>query len=267
LKSHRNDITATTDFPLVVHGEIEFKDVHFSYTKGSPVLQGLNLKIAAGESIGLVGKSGSGKTSLVNLLYRFYEIDSGVITIDGIDIRKVLRQSLRRHMSLVQQEPFLFRGTLGDNIAYGCLQADPSQILEASLAANCHEFVMAHPLAYETPVGESGMSLSEIGIVVDIDEFIPAQQQLIFATLAQKDNCHYIQRVRRIKRSTGYIEFRVGTASGDRNFVLRDAPDSVMDFGLKGRMLLDLEDNLYVIRDLSQLPPREKQLFENTIFW
>ena len=141
-------------------GKIEFRDVTFSYTRGAPVLKEINLAFHPGEKIGIVGRSGSGKTSLINLIYRFYDVDSGAILLDDKNIRMLSKDDLRRQISIVLQEPFLFRGTFSENIAYGEGGVSPVDIIEASRAASSHEFVMHHQLAYETPVGERGQELS-----------------------------------------------------------------------------------------------------------
>ncbi|MGE0529116.1 MAG: DUF1854 domain-containing protein [Bdellovibrionales bacterium] len=141
-------------------GHIEIRDAVFSYTRGSPVLRGLNLEFRPGEQIGIVGRSGSGKTSLINLIYRFYDLDSGEIRFDGVNIRELSKEDLRKHISIVLQEPFLFHGTLMENIAYGHPHARPEAVIEASRAASAHDFILDHQLAYETSVGERGQELS-----------------------------------------------------------------------------------------------------------
>lgn len=143
-----------------VTGRVEFRDVVFSYTRGNPVLRGVSLEFKPGEQIGIVGRSGSGKTSLINLIYRFYDVDSGEILLDGVNIRNLSYNDLRQQISIVLQEPFLFHGTLMENIAYGQPGAAPSAVIEASRASSSHDFVMAHHLAYETSVGERGQELS-----------------------------------------------------------------------------------------------------------
>jgi len=145
---------------LSLKGDIEFRNVSFGYHPGRLVIKDFNLKIRAGERIGIIGRSGSGKSSLANLLCRFYEASSGEILLDGIDIRQISRQELRKNMSIVLQEPFLFSGTLAENIAYGCPDADLKKVIEVSRAANAHEFIMQRPFAYDTQVGERGNELS-----------------------------------------------------------------------------------------------------------
>ena len=143
-----------------VRGEVDFDDVYFRYATGEQVLQGINLHVSPGERIALVGRSGAGKTSIINLLPRFYDPESGVIRIDGRDIRTVTLDSLRAHMAMVLQETFLFSGTVRENLAYGKLDATSEDIEAAATIANAHEFVTQLPEGYETQVGERGIKLS-----------------------------------------------------------------------------------------------------------
>lgn len=144
----------------VVRGEIEFRGVSFQYEKGDPVLQDINLTIRAGEMVGLVGSSGSGKTTLVNLIARFYDVTEGVITLDGVDIRELDLQFLRENIGMVLQEPFLFHGTIAENIAYGRPNATRREIVQAAMMANAHGFIMQMPDGYDTRIGERGVGLS-----------------------------------------------------------------------------------------------------------
>ena len=143
-----------------IRGDIEFKDIWFGYDPYNPILKGISLKIQAGEKIGIVGRSGSGKTTLINLLCRFYDVQRGRILIDGEDIRHFKQTQLLQHLSLVLQEPFLFRGSVRENIAYGRPEATFEEILNASKAANCHDFIMKLSEGYDTPLGERGAGLS-----------------------------------------------------------------------------------------------------------
>ena len=143
-----------------ISGAIEMNDVWFGYDPYNPVIKGVSLKIEAGEKIGIVGRSGSGKTTLVNLLCRFYEIQRGEIKIDGVPVQRFKRPEILRHIGLVLQEPFLFRGSIKDNIAYGMPEATWEEILNASRAANCHDFIMKLPEGYDTQLGERGAGLS-----------------------------------------------------------------------------------------------------------
>jgi ATP-binding cassette subfamily B protein len=143
-----------------VRGDIEFRSVQFGYQRSTPVIKGLNLQIEAGQTIGIVGPSGSGKTSIANLLCRFYDVDSGQILIDGVDIRQVSKEDLRKNVGIVLQEPFVFKGTLAENIAYGSPRASLSKLIEASRAASAHDFIMRRPFGYDTSVSEKGQELS-----------------------------------------------------------------------------------------------------------
>ncbi|MCZ7655800.1 MAG: ATP-binding cassette domain-containing protein [Rhodocyclaceae bacterium] len=142
-----------------VKGRIELRDVAFRYGNRS-VLRGVDLVIEPGEMIGLVGHSGSGKTTLVNLICRFYDVTEGAIRLDGADIRQLAVADYRRNIGLVLQEPFLFFGTIADNIAYGKPDATRSEIIAAARAAHAHEFILRLPQGYDSLVGERGQGLS-----------------------------------------------------------------------------------------------------------
>jgi ATP-binding cassette subfamily B protein len=124
------------------------------------VIRGLDLHIHPGEMIGLVGHSGSGKSTLVNLICRFYDVSQGAITVDGVDVRSIPIAEYRRNIGLVLQEPFLFFGTIADNIAYGKPDATREEIVAAARAANAHEFILRLPHGYDSMVGERGQTLS-----------------------------------------------------------------------------------------------------------
>ncbi len=142
-----------------VEGAIDMSDLGFRYGNRA-VIRGLNLSIAPGEMIGLVGHSGSGKSTLVNLICRFYDVSEGAIRVDGVDIRSLPVSEYRRHIGLVLQEPFLFFGTIADNIAYGKPDATREQIIAAARAAHAHEFILRLPHGYDSLVGERGQALS-----------------------------------------------------------------------------------------------------------
>ena len=144
----------------VIEGTVEFENVRFGYDKSNPVLKGLTFTAKPGEMIGLVGKSGAGKSTTINLLCRFYEPDAGTLKIDGIDYTQMSLQDMRRQIGIVLQEPFLFNGTVAENIAYGKPDAHLDEIMEAAKAANAHSFVLGKPDGYDTMVGERGAKLS-----------------------------------------------------------------------------------------------------------
>jgi len=143
-----------------VKGDVEFKNVSFEYIKGIPVLKDISFKVKAGETLALVGPTGVGKTTLVNLIPRFYEPDSGQILIDGRDIRRITLSSLRKQISIVSQDVFLFNGTVKENILYGREDASDEEVIAAAKAANAHEFIMELVNGYDTQVGERGVKLS-----------------------------------------------------------------------------------------------------------
>ena len=144
-----------------VQGEIEFKDVSFSYVKGErEILHHLNLKIGKGENVALVGPSGGGKTTLCNLIPRFYEPESGEILLDGKNIKDITLHSLRSNIGVVAQDVYLFSGTIRDNLIYGKADATDEEIIEAAKKAGAHEFISALPNGYDTYVGERGVKLS-----------------------------------------------------------------------------------------------------------
>jgi ATP-binding cassette subfamily B protein len=142
-----------------VQGKITLKDIGFRYGNRA-VIRGLDLNIQPGEMIGLVGHSGSGKSTLVNLICRFYDVSDGAILVDDVDVRSIPISEYRRNIGLVLQEPFLFFGTIADNIAYGKPDATHAEIIAAARAANAHEFILRLPHGYDSMVGERGQTLS-----------------------------------------------------------------------------------------------------------
>ena len=143
-----------------VVGHVGFENVSFGYNNLSPVLQDITIDAKPGQVIALLGPTGSGKTTIVNLLPRFYDVTSGRITIDGRDIRAMTIASLRRCMAIVQQDVFLFTGTVRENISYGAPDATQERIERAAKAARIHDFIMTLPQGYDTWVGERGLTLS-----------------------------------------------------------------------------------------------------------
>ncbi len=145
---------------LDINGDIEINDLSFGYDEGVDVLKHVNLKIKKGDMVGIVGRSGVGKSTLINLIMRMYDPDGGNIKIDGVDLRDISQSCLRSQMGVVLQETFLFKGTIYDNIAYAKPGCDPETVLAASKAAGAHGFIMRLPDGYDTVIGENGHTLS-----------------------------------------------------------------------------------------------------------
>ena len=143
-----------------VEGVIEFKDVTYAYDPSKGVLHNVDLRLEKGCKLALVGPSGGGKTTLCHLLPNFYRIEQGNIEIDGVDIRTMTLESLRRHIGIVQQDVFLFVGSIRDNIMYGRLDATEEEMIEAAKRANIHDYIMTLPKGYDTQIGERGVKLS-----------------------------------------------------------------------------------------------------------
>lgn len=143
-----------------VKGEVEFRDVTFGYDREQPVLHHVSFQVQPGEVIALVGPSGAGKTTLVNLLARFYDVNEGQVLVDGHDVRRVRLESMRRHIGMVAQETILFSVSLKENIRYGKRDATDEQVIAAAKSADLHEFIMSLPDGYETKIGEDGIKLS-----------------------------------------------------------------------------------------------------------
>ncbi len=141
-------------------GRVELRDVSFSYRGNVPVLHGINMNIEPGQTVALVGPTGAGKTSIANLIARFYDVNRGAVLIDGIDLRQVKQRSLRQQMGLVPQDPFLFSGTIADNIRFGRPEAPDSAVVRAAGLANAHDFITALPDGYQIKTLEGGVNLS-----------------------------------------------------------------------------------------------------------
>ena len=143
-----------------IEGRVELVEITFAYRDGTPVLHEVDLLIEAGQTVALVGPTGAGKTSIANLIGRFYDVTDGAVLIDGVDVRSVTQRSLRAQMGLVPQDPFLFSGTVADNIRFGLPDADEATVEDAARQANAHDFIMALPDGYATEILEGGANLS-----------------------------------------------------------------------------------------------------------
>jgi ATP-binding cassette subfamily B protein len=159
LKSEVTDVEGAADMPPV-RGHIRFEEVSFHYVPGVEVLEDVNLDIQPGENVALVGSTGAGKTTLVTLIHRFADVTKGRITIDGYDIREVNRRSLVSQMSMVLQEPYLFSGTVKENIRYSHEEASDEDVVAAAKGVGAHEFIMALENGYDTVLAERGVNLS-----------------------------------------------------------------------------------------------------------
>lgn len=167
-----NRVMNLLDTPIAIHsghislpvekvrGEVELQNVTFAYNGRNPVVKNLSLHIPAGKTIAIVGSTGSGKSTLVKLLLRLYEIHEGTITLDGIELRDLKLQDLRRAIGWVSQDVFLFHGTVAENIVYGCPEATTAEVIAAAQIAEAHDFIMQLPQGYDTIVGERGQKLS-----------------------------------------------------------------------------------------------------------
>ncbi len=143
-----------------IEGHVRFEDVTFGYAANEPVLRNIDLDVPAGSAVALVGETGAGKSSIINLVGRFYDIQEGKLTVDGHDIRQVTRHSLRSQMGVVLQETFLFGGSVADNIRYGRLDATDEEVEAAARAVGAHDFILRLPEGYDSEVGERGVNLS-----------------------------------------------------------------------------------------------------------
>jgi ABC-type multidrug transport system fused ATPase/permease subunit len=143
-----------------ISGQVRFEDVGFKYPDGAEVLHDISFDARPGEMIALVGLTGAGKTTLVSLIPRFYDVSAGRILVDGLDVRQYRLQSLRERIAIVLQEPVLFSGTIADNLRYGRLDATREEIEEAARAAHAHDFISRLPKGYDTAIAEAGASLS-----------------------------------------------------------------------------------------------------------
>ncbi|BAB76429.1 ATP-binding protein of ABC transporter [Nostoc sp. PCC 7120 = FACHB-418] len=158
--SQLNDAPNATQMPAI-QGKVTFENVKFGYNPEQLVLKGVNLQANPGQMVALVGATGSGKTTIINLILRFYDVSDGAVKIDGVDVRSVTQASLRRQIGIVLQDNILFSGTVAENIAFGAPYATQAEIEAAAQMANVHEFITSLPQGYTTKLGERGAPLSQ----------------------------------------------------------------------------------------------------------
>ena len=242
-KSQVQEAPNAVDIPRV-KGDVRFEDVGFSYREGVQVLDDINIDAPSGSVTALLGAPGSGKSTIVHLLPRFYEVDSGRITVDGVDIREASLRSLRRNIGLVQQDVFLFTASIRDNIAYGREHADIEEVVRAAKIAQLHEYIETLDEGYETKLGERGVTLSggqrqrlSIARAVLLDPPV-----LVLDDSTSSVDAHTEELIRRAMesvtkgRTTFVIAHRLSTVHrADQILVLRDG--QVVERGTHGELL------------------------------
>jgi ATP-binding cassette, subfamily B, multidrug efflux pump len=217
--------------PLSIDGSVEFRDVTFGYVAGIPVLRDVSFRVEPGETVALVGPTGSGKTSAMALVHRFYDVWSGQILVGGHDVRDLAQASLGRHIAMVLQEPFLFTGTVFENIRYATTRATRDQVIEAAKAVGAHDFIMRLPQAYETPLEQRGGNLS-LGQrqLISFARALVADAKILVLDEATASVDSYTERLiqaalaRLLEKRTGLvIAHRLATIrNADRIIVLQD---------------------------------------------
>jgi ABC-type multidrug transport system fused ATPase/permease subunit len=210
----------------VIAGDVEFDDVHFRYGEGDEVLHDVTFRMAPGEVVALVGPSGAGKTSIANLLCRFYDPIHGRITVDGHDLRQVQIGSLRRHVAVVLQNTFLFNTTVRENLRYGKPDASEEEMIAAAKAAYAHEFIQQLPQGYDTEIGERGVKLSG-----------GQKQRLALARAILAD-----PRILILDEATSSVD-------AEAEYLIQQALDEVM----KGRTSLVIAHRLSTIRNADKI--------------
>ena len=214
-----------------IKGDVQFNDVHFGYNPGKEILKGISLRAKPGETIALVGPTGSGKTTIINLLSRFYDIQSGSITIDGQDLKEYRIDDLRKRIGIVLQETYLFSGTLMENIRYGRLDATDEEVIQAAKVASAHQFIKHLPEKYETIINSGGKNLSQgqrqllaiaRAVLADSDILILDEATSSIDTrteIAIQSGLHHLTK----GRTTFVIAHRLKTIeNADRIYVIHD---------------------------------------------
>ncbi|MEM2488086.1 MAG: ATP-binding cassette domain-containing protein, partial [Thermoproteota archaeon] len=251
------------DFEIM--GDIKFENVTFGYEPFIPVLKNINLEIRKGEMIGIVGQSGSGKTTLTKLLLRFYDVNEGRILIDGVDIRKVKLERLRKSIGIVAQDPFLFDNSVLFNIAYGLEKVDLKKVIAAAKAANIHETIMSLPLAYDSPVGERGSRLSggerqriaiARAIILEPKILIMDEATSSVDTLAEKQIQQALDNISK-ERTTIVIAHRLSTLQRSDKIIVMDK-GRIVEEGTHEELLK--RDGLYAKIYKAQFMEAEKQV-------
>jgi ATP-binding cassette subfamily B protein len=257
-------IDAPSSIPLEdVAGEIAFTDVDFGYVPGVPVIKEMSLTAQPGETIALVGPTGAGKTTIINLLTRFYDVDSGAIQIDGQDIRRLSRASLRQHLGIVLQDTFLFSGSVMANIRYGRLSATNEECIAAAKLADADSFIRRLPQGYDTPLSERGSNLSQgQRQLLSIARAILADPGILIldeatSSVDTRTEVRIQQALLRLMagRTSFVIAHRLSTIRGaDKILVIRDG--EIIERGTHDQLLAQrgFYHNLYMSQFKGQLP-------------
>ena len=249
-----------------VAGEIVFTDVDFGYVPGVPVIKEMSLTAQPGETIALVGPTGAGKTTIINLLTRFYDVDSGTIQIDGQDIRRLSRASLRRQLGIVLQDTFLFSGSVMDNIRYGRLSATDEECIAAAKLADADPFIRRLPRGYDTPLSERGSNLSQgQRQLLSIARAVLADPGILIldeatSSVDTRTEVRIQQALLRLMagRTSFVIAHRLSTIrEADKILVIRDG--EIIERGTHDQLLAQrgFYHNLYMSQFKGQLPPEE----------